>query len=119
MYEFNGWAVVEADEGTEAADDELMDRLMAHIAGLPESTRDRILTAENVLNGFRSITLSGLRNHPDPFIVGVFHWLAEQSHRAYGLLYVRDDSWGEPDAFNVWKLERGKVTFHNDPFFTV
>lgn len=117
MYEFNGWAVVVANEGTDAANDELMGRLLDHIAGLDEMTRERFHWDDAGLNGHRAIMVAGLRNHPDPFVTGVFQWLAEQSRRAYGLLYTLDDSWGDPNRFDVWRLRRGELTFHADPFF--
>jgi len=30
MYEFNGWAVVRSDEGSDSGDDERMDQLLEH-----------------------------------------------------------------------------------------
>lgn len=118
MYEFNGWAVVISEEANDAADDALFERLKAHVATLPESTRDRIFFPATILNGHWSIAVSGLRNHPDGEIRWLFEWLGEQSRRCYGLLHTRDDEWGDSDRFDVWKLERGAVTLHEDPFFT-
>jgi len=118
MYEFNGWAVIESNEGTDEADGELMERLVEHLDELDEQSRKHFHTAGFVLNGFRSVFVSGLRNHPQPDVMGLFDWLARRSRRCYGLLYVRDDSWGEPDRFDVWRLQDGNVTHHDDPFFT-
>lgn len=118
MYEFNGWAVVEADERGDAAGDELMEQLLEHVAGLEEMTRERFHWDNAALNGHRAILVSGLRNHRDPFVTGVFQWLADHSRRAYGLLYTRDDAWGDPNRFDVWRLRDGELTLHEDPFFT-
>jgi hypothetical protein len=118
MYEFNGWAVVRSDEGSDEADGALFARLLEQIAGLPEMTRDRFHWDEGTLNGHWAILVSGLRNHGDPFVRGVFQWLADHSRRSYGLLHTRGDSWGEPDRFEAWRLRDGELTLHEDPFFS-
>ncbi len=117
MYEFNGWAVVRSDEGTSEADGELMDRLLECIEGLPDTMSPHYHTGGHMLNGYRSILASGLRNHPSD-VMSVFGWLAEQGRRCYGLLYVRDAERGTPNRFDVWRLQDGKLTRHDDPFFT-
>lgn len=119
MFEFNGWAVVEADGGGEAADHALMARLKEHVAeGKEEMPRG--FHFEEGLNGFRSVLMSGMRNHPRPEVVGVFYWLAAESRRAYGLLYVRNDEVDDPADVNrwrVWRLADGEVTYHEDTLF--
>ncbi|HEU4557891.1 MAG TPA: Imm7 family immunity protein [Longimicrobium sp.] len=120
MYEFNGWAVVEADVRSEENDRELFDALKEYVATLPEATRGRVFFPDTILNGFRSLTVSGLRNHCDSEILWLFEWLAARSRHCYGLLYVRNDEVLDPrdmDRFFVWRLANGEVTYHDDPFF--
>ncbi|HEX9937731.1 MAG TPA: Imm7 family immunity protein [Longimicrobium sp.] len=120
MYEFNGWAVVEAEVRTDSDDSELFDRVRAYVAALPEHTRERVFLPDTILNGFHSLTVSGFRNHCDPEILWLFEWLAAQSRLCYGLLYVRNDEVHDvADVYRwrVWRLAGGEVTCHDDPFF--
>jgi hypothetical protein len=108
--------VVQSDEGSDEADENLMLELQSSIGELPDSLQQSFHIGEP-LNGFRSLTASGLRNHYRFEVIEVFRWLAQQGHRSYGLLYVRhDDVVDNKDDFRVFRLAGGKLDDLDDPF---
>ncbi len=119
MFEYQAWAVVRSDAGTEEADDALMDGLRQQVAALPEVLRGSFHLGDGT-NGMWSFTASGLRNHQRVEVMLVFDWLAAHSRRSYGLLYVRDDAVedGDRDAFHVYRLTDGRIAVLADPFFS-
>jgi hypothetical protein len=118
MFEYHGWAVVCSDVGSDEANNKLMRALQVKLAELPESTRASFQLGDP-LNGLNTIMASGLRNHYRAEIVHVFWWLAQQSRRSYGLLYVRDDDVaGDKDAFQVHRLLDGQLQALADPFLS-
>jgi hypothetical protein len=119
MFEYHGWAVLRSDEGTDEADDALMEELRARIKELPEATRASFHVG-GAVNGLRTVSASGLRNHSRAEVVEVFRWLAERSPRSYGLLYVNDDAVeeGDRDAFRVHRLRWGRLEVFDDPFLS-
>ncbi|MFL6211049.1 MAG: Imm7 family immunity protein [Pyrinomonadaceae bacterium] len=118
MFEYHGWAVVRSDDGSAEADDELMHALQVRLAALPASTSASFQLGDP-LNGLYTIMTAGLRNHYRAEIVNVFWWLAQQSRRSYGLLYVRDDDVeGDKDVFQVHRLLAGQLQALADPFLS-
>ena len=74
-------------------------------------------------NGMYSLTISGLRNHRREEVIDLFEWLAENSPACYGLLYVQDgEDWRRgadyQNDFRVWRLAKGQLTEHADPFLS-
>jgi hypothetical protein len=117
MHEFNGWAVVLSDERTEDADRALFARLRAEIAGVDEPTRLAFHVGETI-NGHRSFTVSGLRNHHHAAVPLLFEWLSRASRRSYGLLYEQDDEWPDQGArWHATVLRNGTFLSRDDPFF--
>ena len=66
-------------------------------------------------------TIMGCFNHRREEVIDLFRWVAENGPGSYGLLYVQDDE--DPreayeNAFRVWRLARGTLTEHEDPFLS-
>ena len=114
MFEYHLWAVLMAD-GVEA-DSALHAALLARIADLSDMSRGSFhVTTLNETH----VAATGLRNHHQPEIEDIFHWIAAQSPSCYGLLYVRGE---HPDAdgetrFRVLRMSRGTVEELEDRYF--
>lgn len=83
----------------------------------------RFISWGSGFNGMHSFTVTGLRNHRKEEVIDLFRWLAENGPGSYGLLHVCDDEDGERGAdyangFRVWRLARGRLTEHTDPFLS-
>ena len=117
MFEFHGWAVIKSDAGDDAADDALVRDLHARIDGMAPSIRSSFHLPDPV-NGFHSVTITGLRNHDRHEVRGLLTWLASRSRQSYGIVYIRSDvTAAEKDAFRLLRLEIGAVAEFKDPFF--
>lgn len=114
MYEYHCWAVL-PDFGDREAEHRLGEELRARIAELDEGARESFnVTNLNTL----LVTASGLRNHSQPMIMGVFEWLAQQWPGSYGLMYILPE---HPDAggwgFYVRKISHGRIEHLDDRYF--
>jgi hypothetical protein len=114
MFEFHGWAVIQSTSGRRVfrpdglyfPDDELLhEQLNAHIDQF--NVREWVHFHRTV-NGFASLTFSGLRNHRDERIVGVFKWLAVHAQRSYGFLFTRDAEDEVYSQFRIFRLANGQ-----------
>lgn len=115
MFEYHCWAVVEGMNEPEA-ERALEEGLRARIAELEEGARESIhVTNLNVL----LVTASGVRNHAQGPVLGVFEWIAQACPGCYGLMYVRHEM-PEPDGtwpFHVRKFSNGRIEYLEDRYF--
>lgn len=115
MFEFHGWAVVQSTSGRRVfradglyfPDDALLhEQLEAHIDQL--NVR-KWVHFHRTLNGFASLTCSGLRNHRDESIFGVYKWLTLYGKRSYGFLFTRDaEEQVCSSQFRIFRLANGQ-----------
>ncbi len=115
MYEYHCWAVL-PDFGDREAERRLDDELRARIAELDDGARESFnVTNLNTL----LVTASGLRNHGQPLVLGVFEWITRTWPGSYGVMFIRPE---HPDAdgnarYEVRKLGRGRIEFLEDHDF--
>jgi hypothetical protein len=119
MYEFHGWASVAHTAG--AREEKPQSRLWKRFTGmlgtaLPEGGAHTAVRHD----GSDHFSFSGAHPQREAYVLEVFQWLAENAPGAYGLLYVwdSDSDDGQQNAFSVWRLRRGKLVEHRDPFFS-
>lgn len=114
MYEYHCWAVVEGIHDLEA-ERALGEALRARIDALDDGARDSFhVTNLNAL----LVTASGVRNHAQGMVIGVFEWLAEQCPGCYGLMYIRPE-FPDPDGrwrFHVQKISHGRIEHLEDRY---
>jgi hypothetical protein len=114
MYEYHCWAVL-PDFGDREAEGRLEQELRDRIAEVDEGSRESFnVTTLNTL----MVAASGLRNHSQPFVIGVFEWIAENWPGSYGLLYIHpehpdEDGW----RFHVQKISAGRMEYLEDRYF--
>ncbi len=115
MFEYHCWAVL-PDFGDREAERRLDEELRTRIEALDEGSRESFhVTNLNTL----LVTASGLRNHGQPWVLGVFEWIAEQWPGSYGLMYVAPD-YPDPDGrwrFHVQKMGNGRIEYLEDRYF--
>ena len=119
MYEFHGWAVLWCggdDEQHARNVHRLETEFRAYLCEVaPEPTWR--LFEQNVVTIYN---ISGIHNHPRNYVLESFQWIADRAPRSYGLLYLNDDE-QTPDAaenFVAWRLAKGELTKHPDPFLS-
>jgi hypothetical protein len=75
-----------------------------------------------VINGTHVLWLAGCTNHWGSDIDDVMELLqvaGEQAEGSYGLLYVWDDEDAvHENVFRVWRLAKGVLSEHPDPFLS-
>jgi hypothetical protein len=124
MFEFHGWAVLRMTYI--ACDDEENKNIASILVELKHKIAYGNLVHHFCLhdgfNDMYSLTISGLRNHRQEEVIGLFAWLAKNAPGSYGLLYVLDDEdhRGEEYAvnFRVFRLARGFLQELGDPFLS-
>lgn len=125
MFEFHGWAVIR-ESFDEANEDE--DVLKAIVAELSEQIRAHPWVNGpcrlEVVNGAYHLWTTGVFNHRGDRgeeLLELFRWIARMAPGSYGLLYVYDDeaeNLPERVGFQVWRLARGQLLRHQDPFLS-
>lgn len=116
MYEYHCWAML-PDFGDREAEHRLRDELDARIAQLDDGSRDSFhVTNLNAL----VVTASGLRNHAQGLLIGVFEWIATAWPGSYGLMHIRPE---HPDAdgqwrFHVLRMANGGIEHLEDRYLT-
>ncbi|MFJ9692167.1 Imm7 family immunity protein [Kitasatospora sp. NPDC101183] len=112
MFEYHGWVnVIEtatAEEQDPAVLHAIADGLRQRIA----ATGGRHLLDLRWSNGALFLHLGGLRNHPDPDVLGLFREVGERAPGSYGLLHVRDDA--HLNEARVLRMVRGRVSEHRE-----
>ena len=63
------------------------------------------------------LSIAVCKNHRFEPVIDLFRWLAINAPQAHGLLHVRDQESGDPNAYIAWVLREGELTEHEDPFF--
>lgn len=115
MYEYHCWAVL-PDFGDREAEHRLGEELRARIAELDDGARESFnVTNLNTL----IVSASGLRNHAQGMVLGIFEWVAERWPGSYGLIYVQPE---HPDLDGTWryhvqKISHGRVEHLEDRYF--
>jgi len=124
MFEFYGWASIgnrptrPSTSGAQATLTTLQRRLSElRVPGLVE------VSFHQDLNGtISAVFVTGLRNHRLESVFAFFKWLGAVAPHAYGLLYVLDDEDNRgpehANSFHVWRLVRGVLSEHQDPFLS-
>ena len=118
--EYHGWITLRDSPG-----DPEEDRTPEIAARVGERLRD--MEAEHRIVGMKAVNatyivwLGGCTNHRSADVdevFGLFHLVASSAPGSYGLLYVWDDETGDENQFRVWRLARGRLSEHADPFLS-
>jgi hypothetical protein len=64
------------------------------------------------------LTVAVCRNHRGDAVIDLFRWIARNGRDCYGVLFVRDQESAHDNEFRVWRLARGSLTEHSDPFLS-
>jgi hypothetical protein len=119
MYEYHGWVSLRAT--AEAIDDEPELRL-AEIRRLVDEMGPYGLMDLRPLNGHYVVHMGGMPNHRGgrgPALIDLLTKIGQLAPGSYGLLHVWDDEHPEQmNEFRVFRLIRGVVTEHADPFLS-
>ncbi|WP_237227867.1 Imm7 family immunity protein [Rubinisphaera sp. JC750] len=120
MFEFHGWARIHyhTHDTNSIKQNHCWDQLAEYVSSIPHE-----LIHLHRCNGCDSLVVAGMHNHRANYIIDLFQWVARNATGSYGILYIRDDEDVRNDAnftncFRVWRLCRGKLTEHNDPFLS-
>ena len=121
MYEFHGWINIEAGELDEVSWQETQAAIAALTERLQEAQEEirGWFEVRETDNGQIVVVAHGLRNHRQDGPRELFRWIGERYPWSYGLLYVWDDE--DPERHNdffVYRLARGVLTEHADPFLS-
>lgn len=116
MLEYHGWITLHDSPGEGDPDQTYrlaceIERSIAHIRA-----ENRVLDTR-VMNGNHAVWTAGYTNHWSTDIeqiIGLFREVADKAPGSYGLLYVWNDEFGDGNAFQVWRLAKGKLTEHED-----
>jgi hypothetical protein len=121
MFEYHGWAVIQASAGDEEPSD--AQTSYDRVAELVESTAEWPgLTSLQWINGNLQFHAGGLLNHrgqQGQEVVDIFHSIGKLAPGSYGLLYVHDDE--DPaadDGFLAYVMRRGQVSEERDQFLS-
>ena len=118
MYEFHCWAALgyHTYEIEDVPQQTLLAELRRYLDGINRSSS---LWTLRSYNGVESFQISGQHNHRSDYVIDIFRWIAEHGPGSYGLLYVSDDEDAHhSEVFRVWRLARGELTVHDDPFLS-
>jgi hypothetical protein len=121
MYEFHGWINIEVGE----PDNGSWEETQAAIGTLTERLREAQeqisgwFEVREPYNGQIVVVAHGLRNHRQEGPRELFRWIGTHYPWSYGLLYVHNDEDADPgNEFVVYRLARGVLTEHTDPFLS-
>ncbi|WP_158879966.1 Imm7 family immunity protein [Amycolatopsis anabasis] len=121
MFEYHGWVAISETPGLDG-DDALLNRAVKRVRRqLNDIGGDHLLDLR-WMNGVPHVHLAGSpirRGSWGEEIVELFNQIARLAPGSYGLLYVRDDD--DPfqgNEFQVYRMARGQVTRHADPFLS-
>lgn len=120
MFEYHGWLTIRETPGGD--DSELLSRQVEEIRACLGELGDYGLLDLRWLNGTPTLHLAGNPNHRGtwgPSVIDLFARVGAIAPGSYGLLYVWDDE-SEPhrNEFRVFRLVRGELTEHADPFLS-
>ena len=124
MFEFHGWITLRVDDSDDADIGVLRAREELAIEQLDAAIREHcddisLFEIKRTSNDLLVLVTHGLRNHADRGVVSLYRWIAENLTNSYGLLYVHDDEDPVHDnEFRVFKLAKGKLSEHADPFLS-
>jgi hypothetical protein len=128
MFEYHGWVSLRATvavEDSPEADAHNEARLYAAVEALRRRVAeigDWYLVDVRWMNGSPFLHLAGNPNHRGMLgdeILELFRYVARIAPGSYGLLYLWDDEDARYDnEFRVFRVVRGTVTEHADPFLS-
>ncbi|TWU14723.1 hypothetical protein CA54_35920 [Symmachiella macrocystis] len=120
MFEFHGWARVQyhTHNTDSILQDRCWDNLVEYVKTIPNE-----LVSLNRYNMCDSVFVNGQHNHRSEYVIELFQWIADNSLGSYGILYIRDDEDHSrlsdfENCFRVWRLCRGTLSEHDDPFLS-
>jgi succinate dehydrogenase hydrophobic anchor subunit len=122
MVEYHGWITLR--ESTHDIDDGRLDAIAATIQGKISGIQaEHTIRGMKVVNATYMIWLGGCTNHwssDEEEAFELFRFVASLAPGSYGLLYVWDDEAQneQENMFRVWRLARGFLTQHADPFLS-
>ncbi|WP_020668965.1 Imm7 family immunity protein [Amycolatopsis nigrescens] len=121
MFEYHGWVTISETPGVDA-DDALLHRAVERVRRKLAELGDYHLQDLRWMNGRPALHLAGFVNHRGSWggrILDLYGQVARLAPGSYGLLYVHDDEDAfHGDDFRVYRMARGQVTEHTDPFLT-
>ena len=131
MYEFHGWVVLayHTHDINQERQDEAVNKFRAFLRDLHIEDFSMLCR----LNGMDSFVITHMHNHLSEYVIDIYKWIAENLPGSYGLLYIHDDEdfagsyqsykYEDPtvdnsNKFFVYRLARGQLTKHEDPFLS-
>lgn len=121
MFEYHGWATVQATAGDEEPADAGVsyDRVTALVELLASAPG---VASLQWVNGTLQFHVGGFLNHRGEQgreVIEAFHSIGEIAPGSYGLLYVHDDEDAEAkNEFVVYVMRRGHVSAERDQFLS-
>ena len=121
MFEYHGWVTLRETAGLDD-DDTALDEAVQSVRRLVEELDSPYLADLRWMNGVPFLHLAGFANRRGPAgdeVIGLLTDVGRAAPGSYGLLYVHDDEDPEHrNGFRVFRLVRGKVSEHADPFLS-
>lgn len=119
MFEYHGWITIYESAGDDDGDPlALVERIRRRV----DEVAGPYLLDLRFVNGVPSLHLAGFPNHRGLHggdVEALFAAVGALAPGSYGLLYVRDDeSADHANEFRVFRMARGRVTEHADPFLS-
>jgi hypothetical protein len=113
MVEYHGWITLREDSG----------RLNAIAATIQEELgqSSRQIRGMKLVNSTYLIWLAGCKERWSSDVdeaLDLFRTVGSLAPASYGLLYVWNDEGEQDNAFRVWRLAKGALTQHADPFLS-
>lgn len=117
MYEYHGWITIGETAGERDVGG--LHQAVAQIRNYLSESVAVYVAGLDVVNGLYVLWLAGHPNHKTDIPLRLFEYVASQAPGSYGLLYIRDDDdQACPNAFQVWRLARGRLESAADPFLS-
>lgn len=120
MFEYHGWIALHASAGDEEPSD--LDGAVEPLRRRLDELDSPYLSDLRYMNGTLFLHLAGYPNHrgsEGDEILALFTEVGQIAPGSYGILYVGDDEDpGHENEFRVFRMARGQVSEHPDPFLS-
>jgi Immunity protein 7 len=121
VFEYHGWIAVHPGAGDDEAPSDL-DGIVERLRRRVDELDSPYLSDLRFMNGTPYLHLAGHPNHrgsEGEQILALFTEVGQIAPGSYGILYVADDEDpGHENEFRVFRMARGQVSEHPDPFLS-